>query len=62
MSHVTHHETTRNGVRVKVVRFWDARGESLGSTVEADCLCLGMPFRVHTTENCPALVQSSILK
>ena len=59
MSHVTRHETTRNGVRVKVVRFWGARGESLESTVEADCSCYGVPFRTHSTENCPALVQSS---
>ena len=29
MAHVTHHETRRNEVRVKVTRFWDAHGVSL---------------------------------
>lgn len=62
MAHVTHRETLRNGVRVKVTQFRDAHGASLGRTVEADCLCYGVPFRTHSTENCPALVQSSISK
>lgn len=59
MAHVTHHETLRNGVKVKVTEFRDAHGESLGCTVEADCLCYGIPFRTHSVENCPARVQSS---
>ena len=62
MSHVTYHETRRNGVKIKVTEFRDAHGESLGRTVEADCLCYGLPFRTHSTENCPARVQSSIPK
>ena len=45
MAHVTHHETRRNEVRVKVTQFRDAHGASLGRTAESDCLCYGLPFR-----------------
>jgi len=37
----------KNGVKV-TVRVYEE-----GTTVEADCQCLGLPFRTHSTESCP---------
>ena len=51
--------TTRNGVRVRVVRFFED-GISAGSTVEADCGCLGMPFRVHSRAACPNRLERAV--
>jgi len=62
MVHVSHEEFNRNGVKVKVTEFRDVHGASLGRTVEADCLCYGIPFRTHSIENCPTRVQSSVSK
>lgn len=41
----------RNGVLVKVTRFFDELGCS-GSTVEADCSCMGYN-RAHSRMGCP---------
>jgi len=42
---------TRNGVKVKVIRTYDALG-LVGSVVEADCNCFGLPFRMHSNQTC----------
>lgn len=39
--------TRRNGVRVKKVISKD------GSTIESDCACLGLSWKVHSKTDCP---------
>jgi hypothetical protein len=46
---------SQNGVKVISHKFFDNKGELLGSTVESDCQCFGMTFRTHTNPNCPLL-------
>lgn len=44
---ITKVEQSRNGVKVVVYR------SENGSVVEADCLCYGSPYRVHSNPCCP---------
>jgi hypothetical protein len=44
-------DQSKNGVNVKINRFQH------GTTVSADCSCFGMPFRTHSTEDCPVLIK-----
>jgi len=51
---ITVEDLSKNGVRVIRRRFFDKQGNLLGSTVEADCGCLGQN-KTHTTIRCPQL-------
>jgi hypothetical protein len=44
-------DQSKNGVNVKIYRFQH------GTTISADCSCFGMPFRTHSTEDCPVLIK-----
>ena len=52
MKKMTVEDLTRNGVRVIRRRFFDKKGQLLGSTVEANCDCYGLENRMHTTQWC----------
>lgn len=51
---MTCEDQSANGVRVIVIRF-----PSGGTTVEADCQCFGLPWRVHSTPSCPRLKEQT---
>lgn len=47
---ITKVDQSRNEVKVTVYR------SENGSVVEADCLCHGSPYRVHSNPNCPNIL------
>ena len=51
---MTVEDLSKNGVRVIRRRFFNEKGQLLGSVVEADCGCYG-GSRPHTTMACPQL-------
>ena len=54
MKKMTVEDLSKNGVRVTRKRFFDEKGQLLGSVVEADCGCHGLN-KTHTTIHCPRL-------
>ncbi len=48
-------DQSKNGVRVKVTRYYGADGLPTGSVVEADCACFGARWRCHSSASCPNL-------